>query len=299
LASDQGILLLDFKENLKLGGGPVETNRTFYTRTQCSVLGMALITRGLGGKLRYKYYDFFSNILSHDSLFATDCLRQLLQSGEFPTLRSLSVWTDCGPHFRSQEFAHTLLVEIPGNFGMEVAWNFFGEYHGKNVVDSHFGLLSRWLSEAERSTQIGSIADCIRCIERSVESSNAGKQEDERLCIKSFVYTRESRPEHRVLLEIPRFSVYQCFTSVAMNDAQPSIVGYLTSKKDDGTQLAVKVVKRKDTRKTKVPPVRDPPPELSQSVTVMRRYHARRGVAPVAHDAIHALCAQMELLSIL
>jgi len=103
----------------------------FYRMEQCSVLGFCLIHKSADGVVRKDYFDFFSSILSHDSLFAKDCLRDLVTERSFPRLASLSIWTDCGPHFHSFEFAHTVLRELPERLSIPVQWSFFGSTTAK------------------------------------------------------------------------------------------------------------------------------------------------------------------------
>ena len=51
---------------------------------------------------------------------------------------------------------------MPKEFKMsEIRLNYFGEYHGKSEVDSHFGLLSRLLKEAERKGIIKNLTGLI------------------------------------------------------------------------------------------------------------------------------------------
>src|SRR5579871_981857 len=45
LKSQHGILLIDFKENLKLRGSSNKLNQDFYNRKNCSILGICLIYR--------------------------------------------------------------------------------------------------------------------------------------------------------------------------------------------------------------------------------------------------------------
>ena len=61
--------------------------------------------------------------------------------------------------------------------------NFFGEYHGKNIVDGHFGKLSRWKKEFELYRRIDSIDNLITLYKtkevlrtRSNDSNNNGKK---------------------------------------------------------------------------------------------------------------------------
>ena len=65
---------MDFKENLKLGGSSNKLNQDFYYKKNCSVLGMCLIYKDNNNKIKKKYKDFFSDILSHDGLYIKECL---------------------------------------------------------------------------------------------------------------------------------------------------------------------------------------------------------------------------------
>jgi hypothetical protein len=116
LKSQHGILLIDFKENLKLGGSPNELNQDFYNRKNCSVLGMCLIYKDNNNKIKKEYKDFFSDVLSHDGLFIKEYLHQLLSSISFPKFEYLSIWTDNARHFHSKEIANCILSEIPQKY---------------------------------------------------------------------------------------------------------------------------------------------------------------------------------------
>ena len=70
--------------------------------------------------------------------------------------KNITLWTDGGNHFKSQEFLHfqyNLSQHIKGYW----KHNFFGEYHGKNLVDGHFGRLSQTFKEIELRNKINSI----------------------------------------------------------------------------------------------------------------------------------------------
>ena len=43
LTEQNCILIMDFKENLRIGGGPNETKNDFFNHQQISVLGLAII----------------------------------------------------------------------------------------------------------------------------------------------------------------------------------------------------------------------------------------------------------------
>src|SRR5579871_4690012 len=59
LKSQHGILLMNFKENLKLGGSPNELNQDFYNRKNCLVLGICLIYKDNNNKIKKSIRIFF------------------------------------------------------------------------------------------------------------------------------------------------------------------------------------------------------------------------------------------------
>ncbi|KAL1919225.1 mitochondrial 37S ribosomal mS29 domain-containing protein [Calcarisporiella thermophila] len=157
---NERLLIFNFKENLHLGGGPVETWKVFFSKKQRSCLGTVLLSPD--GKK--EYFDFFSDILSHD---VKDCLEVLFSKLSLSEVDTLEIWTDCGPHFRCQELTQYLLNEFPSKYSKKVRWNFFAEYHGKSWFKSHFGFLSRWFSSIEstcgpQSFQISRVSTSLR-----------------------------------------------------------------------------------------------------------------------------------------
>ena len=170
IAEDELLVLMDFKENIRLGGGPIEIGNDFYTRQQCSVLGIAVVFRDQVTKQPHlEYIDFFSDILSHDALFASDCLDKVLSfhlklRGQ-STIKKVDFWNDTGRHFQCGELAHFLLKIVPFKFNVQVSWNFFGEHHGKSIIDGHFGLLSRLIKDIEKDNYTRTIEDLIRLLQ--------------------------------------------------------------------------------------------------------------------------------------
>jgi hypothetical protein len=59
LKSEHGILLIDFKENLKLGGSPNELNQDFYNKVNCSVLDTCLIYKNENNQIKKNIKIFF------------------------------------------------------------------------------------------------------------------------------------------------------------------------------------------------------------------------------------------------
>jgi hypothetical protein len=252
IKSQQAILLIDFKENLKLGGSPNELNQDFYYKKNCSVLGMCLIYKDENNQIKKEYKDYFSDILSHDGLFIIDCLHKLFSLDITSKFNHLSIWTDNARHFHSKEIAHCILSDIPQKYSIQIKWNFFGEYHGKNYLDGHFGLLSRWIKEAEKAQKISNKEECIKYLENQIKISNENKENmitrNKKYSLKlnsNFsIYNREDRPKYINQLSFSDFSSYQCITS-QYNQGLYTIKGYMSSELKDGISLKTKITKKK------------------------------------------------------
>ena len=64
------VIILDFKENIRIGGGPIETKANFYEQKMVSDLGIVVLHKDSQGCNTKSYYNFFSEILTHDALYA-------------------------------------------------------------------------------------------------------------------------------------------------------------------------------------------------------------------------------------
>ena len=167
------LLVLDFKENIHLRCGPREISTDFYEREARTIFGIVAYYR-LNNDIVKQHWDVVSSILNHDSKFVLDSLKLVLHKKQqlVQKFQKLVVWTDGGPHFCSNETAATLLQTLPSlhNNFTSVTWNRFAPYHGKSPCDSHFSILSRWLSRISRHTKIDSTATLIQ------QWSNCAKQ---------------------------------------------------------------------------------------------------------------------------
>ena len=76
--------------------------------------------------------------------------------------REFYFWSDSGPHFCSKEMLGFICNYLPSVFPEKLfSLNFFTEYHGKSVVDGHFGVLSWWFSQGETARFIQNLEDLI------------------------------------------------------------------------------------------------------------------------------------------
>ena len=183
LDNESCVLILDFKENFKLSHGGNEISYDFYNKRQVSCMGAALIFNN-NNQLKVEYVSYFSNILSHDSLFSGDVLELFIN--ELDTkYRSVHIFTDCGPHFRSKEFI-CRVKNISNERKISVSLNFFAEYHGKSIVDGFFGRLSQLFQKIDYRYSINTI-------EEFKEAFNKEAIENNWKDVYFRVYHRESR----------------------------------------------------------------------------------------------------------
>ena len=246
---------MDFKENIRLGGGPIETGNDFYTRQQCSVFGIGVVFYDQVIKQRrLEYIDFFSDILSHDALFVKDCLNKVLNFyinlRSQSTIKKVHFWNDTGRYFQCGELAHFLLKIVPFSFNVQVSWNFFGEHHGKNIIDGHFGLLSRTIRNIEKKSYIRTIQDLIGLLQEEFSEMN-GVRTNRGIKVFFRIYERKERAKYINILNIKNLCDYYCLESFLSND-NVSIKARVYKNSGQVTEnLKVSIKRVEDKRTTK------------------------------------------------
>jgi hypothetical protein len=176
ISDEELIILVDFKQNIQLGHGPMENQDVWRSLVQNTVLGMVLWSSAFQhGKV---FVDFVSSVLSHTAGVAIDCLKQLLAENWLKSLnfKTIKFWFDCGPHFRCSEMAHFVLKELP-LYAINTEMNFFAERHGKGECDSHFSHVTSWLEDAARKSDINSTNAAIQAIISGHDKANQYRQE--------------------------------------------------------------------------------------------------------------------------
>ena len=150
LDEDSAIILMDFKENIKLGKCNREVSSVFYSASQRTFFSVAVILRGK----KFKYFDFISEDLTHDASFVIRCLNTLFNLPEWQSLsiKRISFWSDGAKHFRNFELIRYQISLIESRMVQSVDTNYFIEYHGKSYCDSHFSRISRILKTFEQSS---------------------------------------------------------------------------------------------------------------------------------------------------
>lgn len=180
------ILILDYKENFKLSFGGNQVGQDYYEKRQVSCLGACLIFKDNGVITRH-YLNILSEVLSHDSLFSSDALSLIVKELKSLGYRFVNVFTDCGPHFRSNEFIYSA-NSLADKFDINISVNFFGEHHGKSEVDGMFGKLSIVFKSIDYDCEIHNVQELKQEFENEYKKRNWKN-------VFFTVYERRSRPK--------------------------------------------------------------------------------------------------------
>ncbi|KAL6076600.1 hypothetical protein QOT17_002722 [Balamuthia mandrillaris] len=152
-AQTEGILVLDYKETLRLGQSLDEETRTFYKQPQRAVFGAVLLYREAEGQpLHVHYFDVVSAVLMNNSWITVRWLREIFTCPEWKqfNFKTIHVWMDNGPsHFRTGETFFYFLSMMCKDAGIvdKLSINFYADNHGKSICDCHFSMVSKAVSE--------------------------------------------------------------------------------------------------------------------------------------------------------
>ena len=203
------VIVLDFKENLKLGHGPVEQDDAYFKVKPCTVVGAVAFLGGVQVNI-----DHVSSVLNHSSEISNFVLSKTIDllSREYPEkfaeIETISVWSDCGSHFRSEVQAAFTLFVMPKQFKKKIKMNFFVEKHGKSHCDSHFQKVESYILEFSKTEPVESPDDVkeglLQIHERVNECRKTRNLPPLSLCVE--VYSKEDIENHRKtspLMELP------------------------------------------------------------------------------------------------
>jgi hypothetical protein len=170
-------------------------------------------------------------------------------------VNTINFWTDVGLHFRCQEVAHYLLVEVKRNFNVNVIWDTFVECHGKSTVDSHFGVLSNWMDTFAKHIRIDTIEELIFNLEYKVWQSNSNRSAKNKSIYKFFIYQQEKRPAVFKKLYIPKITNFYHFEANLKDDEESIVRIKVTSNtdyvEDETIYRKIKIIEKEEKRVTK------------------------------------------------
>lgn len=241
LSDESCILILDYKENFKLSFGGHQVSQDYYEKRQISCLGACLIFKSNGDVTRH-YLNILSEILSHDSLFSSDGLSLIIKELKRIGYRSINVFTDCGPHFRSNEFIYSAKT-LSSKYNINISVNFFGEHHGKSEVDGMFGKLSVVFKSIDYNSEIHNVYELKNAFEDEYKLRKWNN-------VFFTVYERDSRPKFIKKMKFKDLKKVMSFLFMASS----CYYSNLTKIDKDYKEFEPKTESKEDTRETSYTP---------------------------------------------
>ena len=155
LKTNQAVIILDFKQNIKLGGSPEEKSREFYQKTNINYLSIFVKTKQTG-----VFFDFTSLELAKDAYFVIECFDILFRYDKFKELgiSEIIIWSDTGKYFRNYMIS-SYYSNLYDTHKLKIKYNYFVESHGKNICDVHFSMVSNIVERYEKGK--GKIKDIV------------------------------------------------------------------------------------------------------------------------------------------
>jgi hypothetical protein len=168
---------IDFKQKVPIGVGPRQRSHEFFERTSRSLIGFGIYVVE-AGKIKCLNMDVVLNCSSETSFVAITAFKHIRNQDIFKNADKdkYIIWTDCGPHFRSSEFADYLFNELK-LAGKSVQLNFFCEQHGKNSRDQHFSVISHYIKCESHVRTIQNSNDVVETIKKRQNFANKAKIE--------------------------------------------------------------------------------------------------------------------------
>ena len=133
-------------------------------------------------------------------------------------------------------------------YAKQIFLNYFTEHHGKSVVDGHFGVLTRWFSEAEATRYIHTIDDLISAFRDKVQNNQNGRSFTE-----FDIYSRAQPRDQILRLTVDNFRAYMSFVRIG-DKLYANTLSSLDYK--DYVEVGFKVNTVKDKRQDKYAPER-------------------------------------------
>ena len=151
LVAGEVLLRCDWMQSMSFPQAHTETNTMFYgpQRKEVAVFGCFVAQRHLDGRPTLKNVVIVTDVLDHTCEQAT-CLMEKCKEyvEDLPGLRRIWLFSDCGKHFRANEYAGDVYKHwseaLPA---ATIFLCYFIEKHGKGRVDALFALFKKWLAD--------------------------------------------------------------------------------------------------------------------------------------------------------
>lgn len=154
------IIVQDFSSKFHTTDTINQSQQEWFKLETTNDLVLTLITRNEDGKLKYTYYNYFSDD-KNDSLYVKCAWAQFIIDANLSSFSKIIIWSDGGPkHFKCAKNIYYFSTL----FQSKVIYNFFASCHGKGPCDSHLGVIKRKLKEYVLENDIESVEDIIKVV---------------------------------------------------------------------------------------------------------------------------------------
>jgi hypothetical protein len=145
---------LDYGQSKSIKMKPEEDSFDFFNKNGISVIGNVCFFKHADA-LYKKVFCFYSVHTTHTAQSSIDYFDRVLDYDVFKTVKKIFMWSDGGGHFKNNDFVIHLLQKSTER-DIEIQYNNFCEYEGKDACDQFFGSLTNGL---ERHTKLKPILD--------------------------------------------------------------------------------------------------------------------------------------------
>ncbi|KAK2942331.1 hypothetical protein BLNAU_22756 [Blattamonas nauphoetae] len=167
LQNKQAVVIADYKQNLFLPLSRRQRNHSFFQRHPVIVFGVVVHLCDGDGKRNKLFFTFLSANNNKQSFDVICALRTVFWHPSMKDINSVQFWADGGSNFKCSETIHALTVLFPrrrleqAGTQLTVVVNYFETAHGKNEVDSLFGVLSQMLKQNIPKMGLSSFSDLL------------------------------------------------------------------------------------------------------------------------------------------
>ena len=216
LPQGECMFLVDYKQKYSLPQASTELGSMWYgqDRMELTIFGCYLSINLTGIIQRYKVI-FISEIIENTGLMSCMLFNKIIEL--FPAIKScqrVTLWSDVGPHFRAYSVLAHLQREIFPVLAGTLRVCYYGEKHGKGLIDSMFGIFESWINAFLKVPQrlITTTDELMQVCSNAAGAMNQKNPQSSEFATWQVVrYESELKPQHSWQLEDVNFSITKTY----------------------------------------------------------------------------------------
>ena len=167
------LICFDWKEKLRLPCGPSESSDFWHMQQKyaIAVYGSVVHRHAPGSsaarpKIFHEYFINLTEIREQTAEAANHMLASVMQDAAVAQSGTLRLFSDCGPHFRSgANLAH--YADLCVQRRQQIHISYWGEQHGKSILDGAFGTLGAWLREMSLQQPVLNLSELLAAFRKA------------------------------------------------------------------------------------------------------------------------------------